>query len=205
VLRLAAAASLALAAAATTASAGEEDPAFEKAKSGAVPPDGGLSTFLAKFVGACAEESGPQCKKAAEDYRKEHKGKKLVMSVEDASPMLSVGGTGSSPGEVVLNLTPFFPGGELALTSGAPSKTDAAGRPVMPLMRVNGKAPDGDVDRLARMLSLHQVKAEVVFSPEGTWSLAKKGGGAIQGVKAKLLALRVSMARSGETVAVWTR
>jgi hypothetical protein len=198
VLRIAA---LAFAVAAATAAA--EDDAFDKAKSGSVPTEGGLSTFLSKFVGAC-EEGGPPCKKAAEEYRRQNKGKKLYLSLDDGASMLAVGEKGAD-GELVMNVTPFFAGGEFALTSGAPSRTDAAGNPVMPLMRVNGKAPDGDVDRLARMLSMHQLKVEVVFSPEGTWSLSKKGGGTIQGVKAKLLALRVSMARTGETVAVWTR
>lgn len=194
-------AAVALAVAAATAAA--QDEAFEKAKAGATPTDG-LSTFLTKFVGDCSDESGPQCKKAAEEYRRQNKGKKLYLSLDDGTSMLAIGSRGDD-GELVFNVTPFFPGGELALTGGAPSRTDAAGNPVMPLLRVNGRAPDGDVDRLARMLSAHQLKLEVVFSPEGTWTLPKKGGGTIQGVKAKLLGLRVSMARTGETVAVWTR
>ena len=180
----------------------DEDPVFEKAKSGAAPTEG-LSTFLTKYIGTCTQESGPGCAKAAEDYRKQHRGKKLYLSLDDGAPALAIGGKGDS-GEVTFNVTPFFAGGEFALTSGAPSRTDAAGNPVMPLLRVSGQAPDGDVDRLARMLSAHQVRLEVVFSPEGTWNLSKKGGGAIQGVKAKLVALRISMARTGETVAVWT-
>jgi hypothetical protein len=194
-------AALALAAAAATAFA-DEDPAFEKAKSGASTTDG-LSTFLTKFVGTCTKESGPQCTKAADEYRRSVKGKKLYLAIEDATPVVAIGGK-NDDGEVTLNVTPFFAGGEYALTSGAPSRTDAAGNPVMPLIRVSGKAPDGDVDRLARMLSAHQLRIEVVFSPEGTWSLSKKGGDAIQGVKARIQALRVSMARTGETVAVWT-
>jgi hypothetical protein len=194
-------AALALAAVAATAAA-EDDPAFEKAKSGANPTDG-LSTFLTKFVGTCTKESGPSCAKAAEEYRQKNKGKKLYLSIDDATPVVQIGGQGGD-GEVTLNVTPFFSGGEYALTSGAPSRTDAAGNPVMPLLRVHGKAPDGDVDRLARMLGAHQLRIEVVFSPESTWTLSKKGGGSIQGVKAKLLALRVSMARTNDTVAVWT-
>jgi len=184
------------------AAAAEDDAAFDKAKGGAAPTDG-LSTFLTRFVGACTAESGAQCKKAAEEFRRQTKGKKLYLSLDDATPTLSVGSKGED-GELVLNVTPFFSGGEFALTKGAPGRTDAAGNPVMPLLRVNGKAPDGDVDRLARMLSAHQLKMEVVFSPEGTWTLARKGGGSIQGVKARIHALRVSLARSGETVAVWS-
>jgi hypothetical protein len=189
-----------LAAAAATAAA-EDDPAFEKAKSAANPTEG-LSTFLTKFVGACPKESGPQCAKAAEEYRHQNKGKRLYLSIDDATPVVQIGGEGAD-GEVTLNVTPFFAGGEYALTSGAPSRTDAGGNPVLPLLRVHGKAPDGDVDRLGRMLAAHQLRIEVVFAPEGTWTLSKKGGGSIQGVKAKLLALRVSMARTGDTVAVW--
>lgn len=185
---------------AATAAAQDGD-AFEKAKSGAAPTDG-LSTFLRKFVGGCNDESGPQCKKAAEEYRRQNKGKRLYLSLDDATSVLAIGRRGEE-GEVTFNVTPFFSGGELALTGGAPGRTDAAGNPVMPLLRVQGEAPDGDVDRLARMLSAHQLKMEVVFSPEGTWSLARKSGGPIQGVKARLLALRISLARTGETVAVW--
>jgi len=194
-------AAVALAIAAATAAA-EDDPVFEKAKSGASPTDG-LSTFLSKFVGSCTKESGPGCAKAAEEYRRGTKGKKLYLSIDDATPVVAIGGKGDG-GEVVLNVTPFFAGGEYALTSGAPSRTDASGNPVMPLIRVKGTAPDGDVDRLGRMLSAHQVRIEVVFSPESTWTLAKKGGDNIQGVKARLIALRISMARTGDTVAVWT-
>jgi hypothetical protein len=195
----AAAAAVALAAAVTAAA--EED-AFDKAKAAATPTEG-LSTFLTKFVGPCTKESGPQCKKAAEDYRRQSKGKKLYVSIEDAAPIVAIGGKGDG-GEVTLNVTPFFAGGEYALTGGAPGRTDAAGNPVMPLLRVSGTAPDGDVDRLARMLQAHQLKIEVVFSPDSTWSLSKKDGSTIQGVKAKLLALRISMSRTGDTVAVWT-
>ena len=201
--RLAAAAVVLSVAAAATAAA-DEDPAFEKAKANASPTDG-LSTFLTRFVGTCTKESGPGCVKAAEEYRRQTRGKKLYLSLDDGAPVLAIGDKGDGSGEFTFNVTPFFAGGEFALTAGAPSRTDAAGNPVMPLMRVGGKAPDGDVDRLARMLAAHQVRVEVVFTPEGTWSLSRKGGGAIQGVKAKLLALRVSMARTGETVAVWTR
>ena len=202
--RLAAAAVVLAVAAAATAAAADEDPAFEKAKTNASPTDG-LSTFLTKFVGTCTKESGPGCTKAVEEYRKQTRGKKLYLSLDDGAAVLAIGDKGDSSGEFTLNVTPFFAGGEFALTAGAPSRTDAAGNPVMPLMRVSAKAPDGDVDRLARMLAAHQVRVEVVFTPEGTWSLSKKGGDTIQGVKAKLLALRVSMARTGETVAVWTR
>jgi uncharacterized protein DUF6066 len=192
---------VALAVAAATAVA-EDDPAFEKAKNGASPTDG-LSTFLSKFVGSCTKESGPQCAKAAEEYRQKTRGKKLYLSIDDATPVLAIGGKGDG-GEVVLNVTPFFAGGEYALTQGAPSRMDASGNPVVSLLRVKGTAPDGDVDRLGRMLAAHQVKMEVVFAPESTWSLTRKGGGAVQGVKAKLLALRISMARTGDTVATWT-
>ncbi|HEU4759544.1 MAG TPA: DUF6066 family protein, partial [Dehalococcoidia bacterium] len=131
-------AALALAAVAATAAA-EDDPVFEKAKSGSTPTEG-LSTFLSKYVGSCTKESGPQCAKAADEYRRQNKGKKLYLSLDDATPVVSIGGKGDG-GEVVLNITPFFAGGEYALTSGAPSRTDAAGNPVMPLIRVKGQAP----------------------------------------------------------------
>lgn len=183
--------------------AGEEDSSFEKAKEGSQPTEG-LSTFLAKYVGECTAESGPQCKKAADEYRRQLKGKRLYLSLEDANQMLQVGGRGSEEGAFTMNVTPFFPAGAYALTSGAPKRTDGNGNPVMPLMRVSAHAPDGDVDRLERMVAMRQLRVEVVFTPDGTWSLSKKGGGSIHGVKARLHAMKISMARTGETVAIWT-
>src|SRR5688572_14501027 len=77
--------------------AAEEDPAFEKAKAGAETTEG-LSTFLTRYVGECSEESGPQCKKTADEYRRQLKGKRLYLAVEDANQMLQVGARGSEEG-----------------------------------------------------------------------------------------------------------
>jgi hypothetical protein len=189
-----------------SAASAEEEPgqAFERARADAHPTEG-LTAFLAKYVGECTEESGPQCKKAADEYRRQVKGKRLYLAVEDPGQMLQVGARGGEEGAFTMHLTPFFPAGGYALTSGAPKRTDGRGNPVMPLMRLAARAPDGDVDRLERMLSMRQLRVEVVFTPEGTWSLPRKaGGGPIQGVKARLHAVKISLARTGETVAVWT-
>jgi hypothetical protein len=184
-------------------SAADGEDGFERLR-GAAEVIPGLSVFLGKYVGDCPDQAGPDCARAADEYRKKHQGKTLYLSIEDPSPILRVASKGPGEGECILDLTPFFSAAGYALTSGAPRKMDSAGNPVVGLMRVRGQAPDGDVDRLARLISMRQLRLEVLFTPEGTWKLAKKGGGFVQGVKAKLRALRVTMARTGEVVAVWT-
>jgi len=138
---------------------------------------------------ARAPRVGPQCVKAGRVSAPDE-GQKLVPSIDDATAVVGPRRQGVTAA-TWCSTSPVLRRREYALTSGAPSHTDAAGNPVMPLLRVNGKAPDGDVDRLARMLSAHQLRIEVVL-PRRAPEPDQEGGGAIQGVKAKLLALRVS-------------
>ncbi len=194
---------LPLALAVSALAAAPTDADFEKVRSASEPVES-LSAFLTKYVGECGETGGASCKAAAAEFRKQMGAKKLRFSAPDASSVMQVGERGDGEGDFILQLTPFFAAGGYALTAGAPKRTDRDGNPVLPLMRIHAHAPDGDVDRLARMLRMQQLDMEVVFVPEGTWSLPGKDGKKNQGVKARLVALRVTLARSGETVAVWT-
>jgi hypothetical protein len=181
--------------------AAPSDETFEKLKSEAESTEG-LSAFLTKYIGECEDDATGTCKKASDDYRKKFTGKKLYLSAGETAQLLKVGARGEGEGEFTLLLTPFFASSGYAITSGAPSKTDPNGNPITSLMRLEAVAPDGDVDRLGRMISMGQLVVETVFVPQGTWQLRTKTGVA-RGVKAKLLSVRVLMARDRQTVAVW--
>jgi hypothetical protein len=43
----------------------------------------------------------------------------------------------------------------------------------------------------------------VVFTPDDVWTLPKKGGGTMKGVKARFDAVLVQVGRTGEVVGTW--
>ena len=55
----------------------------------------------------------------------------------------------------------------------------------------------------ARMFSIRGVRAQVVFTPQGVWSLPKKGGGKNFGVTARIEAILVTEGRTGEQMGLW--
>lgn len=182
------------------------DPKFAKVRDSAEAL-AGLGPFLDKYLGRCgsALEGGAECQRNAETFRRVATGKKYYMIVtEDSGPPLQLGAA-SGDSDFTINLTPFFPGSDSAVTHGAPSKTDANGNPVMPFITLKGTLPDGwNVQMMARQLQSRAMRLQVVFTPLGTWSLPKKGGGTIKGVKARLDAVLVTVGRTGDEVALWT-
>jgi hypothetical protein len=166
-----------------------------------------LGSFLDKYVGDCGTvmEGGGDCMKVAESFRRGANGKKFYMILtEDSTAVLSMGAFKPQGGEVELNLTPFFPGSNSAITHGAPSKTDANGNPVLPFITIKGVLPDAwNVQMLARQVSSRAMRLQIVFSPQGVWELPKKGGGKIRGVKTKIEAVLVTVGRTGEQVGLW--
>jgi len=187
--------------------AGAEDAKFAKLKDSAEPV-GGLGVFLDKFVGECnaSDVGAADCKQAVREYRQKMRGKRLYMIVtEDNANMIQAGRTDFENGEFTAQLTPFFPSSGYALTHGAPSRTDANGNPVMPLMQIKGKIPaDWNESRFNRLFAGREVRLHVVFTPQDVWSLPKRGGGKMSGVKARLEAVMITAGRTGEELAVWT-
>lgn len=178
---------------------------FERIK-GRAQPLGGLSAFLENYVGDCNDPNGmAQCRSNAERFRRENAGKTFFMIVSEDQAIVSPGAIDEDQGEFTVNITPFFPASNYALTAGKPSKTDGSGNPVMSFLRVRGKIPDGEnATTLQRMFRTRPFKLEVVFTPQAVWALPKKGGGKIQGVQAKVHAILVSNARGGGDVGLWT-
>ncbi|MBL8914830.1 MAG: hypothetical protein JNM17_29265 [Archangium sp.] len=181
------------------------DPRFTKLRDQAEAM-GAISAFVEKYVGDCASKmlGGGECEKNAEVFRQGSTGKKFYMIItEETSTVLSMGEI-QMQGKFILNLTPFFAASGMALTHGAPSRTDADGNPVMPFIRIDSNLPDGwNPAMMARQVQGQALRLQIVFTPQGVWSLPKKGGGTMKGVKAKFDAIVVSVGRTGEQVGIW--
>lgn len=183
----------------------DADPRFAKLRDQAEAM-GAISAFVEKYVGDCASKmlGGGECEKNAEIFRQGSTGKKFYMIItEETSTVLSMGEI-KMQGQFVLNLTPFFAASGMALTHGAPSRTDADGNPVMPFIRIDSNLPDGwNPAMMARQVGAQALRLQIVFTPQGVWSLPKKGGGTMKGVKAKFEAVLVTVGRSGDQVGLW--
>ncbi len=188
-----------------TRAAADVDPAFAKLRDAAEPIES-LGGFLDRYIGECGELlAGKGCADKAKAFRAAVAGKKFYMIVgEDSATMIAAGPWDVAKGEFILNLTPFFPGGEYALTDSVPKKTDANGNPLLPLVRIRGEAQEGwNQATVGRLVSTRQLRLQVVFTPQEVWTLPKKGGGKLMGVKAKLNGVLVTRGRTGEQVGLW--
>ncbi|HEX4803454.1 MAG TPA: DUF6066 family protein [Myxococcaceae bacterium] len=168
-------------------------------------PLGGLSAFLEKYIGACGPGSAPQCESAASSFRSHANAKRFFFAAGDeAASLLSAGRFDEATGEWDLKLTPFFAAGPYALTQGTPRETDAAGNPLIPLIVLRGKAPEGfSASRLQRLISARELRIELVFTPQAVWTLPSKRGGRIRGVRSRIDGLQVLSVRTGEVLASW--
>lgn len=166
-----------------------------------------VASFVDKYVGDCASPllGGSECAKNADIFRRGATGKKFYMIItEDSSGVLQMGEVNIGKGTLTLNLTPFFAGSNSAITHGAPSKTDASGNPVLPFIRIPSELPEGwNPGLMARQVQSKALRMQIVFTPQGVWSLPKKGGGTIKGVKAKFEAVLVTVGRTGEQIGLW--
>ncbi len=107
--------------------------------------------------------------------------------------MLGMSTGKSRGGDFTVEVTPFFPGAEHALTNAVPKKTDAQGNPILAVLMIPGTLPGAEtVDDMQRLFKNRGVRLELLFRPEEAWALAKKGGGKLTGVKAKLDAIQVT-------------
>jgi hypothetical protein len=172
---------------------------------GAAEPLVGLAGFLERYVGDCPAGSAPQCRSNAVAFRGKANGKRFFLAVsEESTGMLSAGRFDAGRAEYELQLTPFFAAGPYALTHGAPRQMDAAGNPLLPLLVMRHKAPaDWDVSRLQRLIAGRELRVEVVFTPQDVWTLVRKRGNVIRGVKSRIDALQVTNGRTGEVIGSW--
>lgn len=170
---------------------------------------GSVSQFIEKYIGDCGKglEANQECLKNAKAYRDGATGKKFYMIItEDAATMMSLGTYDPRGDEFVINLTPFFPASDSAITHGQPNGLDANGNPTMAYLPIRATIPEGhNIQRITRMIQSRVLRLQVVFTPLGLWTLNKKGGGKITGVKAKLDAVLVTIGRTGEPIALWMK
>lgn len=168
---------------------------------------GAVSAFVEKYVGDCQSKllGGGECEKNAEVFRQGATGKKFYMIItEETSGVLQMGEVKVNDGRFMLNLVPFFAASGSAITHGAPTKTDEGGNPVMPFIRIDSQMPEGwNPAMMARQVQGQALRLQIVFTPQGVWSLPKKGGGTMKGVKAKFEAVLVTVGRSGDQVGIW--
>lgn len=165
---------------------------------------GSLSEFIESYAGSCGPLMTSQCEEKRKEFRRNADGKKHYMIVtEDSTSVLAMGDANPISGEFVLNMTPFFAGSDSAITHGAPTKTDANGNAVLPYLRINSKLPDGwTMQLMNRQVQARALRIQLVFTPEGVWTLPKKGG-SIRGVRTKFEGVVVQIGRTGETIGTW--
>lgn len=178
---------------------------FEELRKGAQPFDGGLGEFLELYLGDCGSASNTaNCKNRSRDFQAQAKGKRFYTLVrEDEAGMVGMSTSTHGGGDFTIEVTPFFPGAEHALTNAAPKKTDAKGNPILPVLMIPGKLPGIEtVEDMERLFKNRGVRLELLFRPEQPWAVAKKGGGQLTGVKAKLDAIQVT-SRTGAVLATW--
>jgi hypothetical protein len=164
-----------------------------------------LEPFLARYVGRCTDQfERVTCERNVAAARKEVAGRTFAVRVTDAAPLvrLSLEREG-----FVLLLTPFVDGGGIALTHGAPTRQDSAGRPLVDLLPIRGKLPPGTMEmELQAPFRTGAIELEIVFRPERAWKLRRSHGerGDVEGVAARFLAVRVLDARTGKEIATRT-
>ncbi len=159
-----------------------------------------LPGFLERYVGACKDVYERQtCERNVQATRRHFQGKLLVVTIGDrAAELCRAEALGD---RYRIFLTPFVDGGGYALTHGAPQRQDGAGRPLIPYLVLQGPLSPGGELSFQSPFRTGNVEMEVVFRPEGTWKLKRKGSGFYEGVKARFVALRLVDQRTGAEIA----
>jgi len=181
------------------------NPRFAKLRDQAEPL-GGLAAFLDSYIGECSGFFvSPTCRSEAEAFRKRYEGKKLYMIIrEEAAAMLAPGPYQPKAGNYTIQVTPSFPGGAYNLTGGIPTQADAQGQPVLSLIQIEGTTPPGwNAQEFLRLFSERHLRAQVVFTPKGVWSLEGPDGSKRYGVDAQLDAILLTDGRTGQVFGLW--
>jgi len=178
---------------------------FEELRKEAQPFDGSLGELLELYLGDCGQASNTaNCKNRSREFQAQAKGKRFYTLIrEDEAGMLGMSTGTSRGGDFTVEVTPFFPGAEHALTNAVPKKTDAQGNPILAVLMIPGTLPNAEtVEDMQRLFKNRGARLELLFRPEEPWALAKKGGGKLTGVKAKIDAIQVT-SRTGAVLATW--
>lgn len=160
-----------------------------------------LESFLARYVGHCTDPyERPTCMRNVAQARKQVSGKTFTIRIPDAAALVRPTLEGD---RFVLLVTPFVDGGGYGLTHGAPTRQDAAGRPVVGLIPIKGKLPAGTLEmEFQSPFRVGAIELEIVFAPEKAWKMKRKGEpGDLEGVAARFVAIRVLDARTGKEIA----
>jgi hypothetical protein len=161
----------------------------------------GLAPFLERYVGACKDAfTRDECERNVRATRRALDAHVYAATVgERTMDVVRAERTRTGWRFVV---TPFIDGGGLALTNGAP-RGDALGRPRIGYLVLEGVLPSGmDEMALEAALRTGRLELEVLFRPEGTWRMKRRGeAGFYEGVKARFLAIRLVETRSGTELA----
>ena len=183
------------------ASALASDARFEELRSRANRLDS-LDQFLERYIGSCKDElTRPECEHNVREARRGLDGRLYAASIAERT--LEIVKPQRTQRGYRFIVTPFIDGGGLALTHGAPRRQDAEGHPLIDFLFIDGSLPAGmDEMELESALRSGRVELEVLFRPEGTWKLKRKGEpGFYEGVKAKFLGLRLTESRTGAEIA----
>ncbi|HSM93284.1 MAG TPA: DUF6066 family protein [Anaeromyxobacteraceae bacterium] len=164
-----------------------------------------LRKFLGQFVGSCTDPFERRtCEANVAAFRKGASGKTFVVRVTEASQVVR---TQSRGGSVVVLLTPFIDGGGYALTRGQPKRQDADGNPLVDLVPMEVPLPPGMMEMdFLRPFRSGSIDVEVVFRPDATWKMKRKGEpGSYEGLAARFVALRVINSRDDSEIAakIW--
>jgi len=178
---------------------------FDELRKEAQPFEGGLGEFLELYLGDCGTASNTaNCRNRSREFQSQAKGKRFYTLVrEDEAGMVGMSESTRVGGDFTIEVTPFFPGAEHALTNAVPKKTDPKGNPILPVLMIPGKLPGIEtVEDMERLFKNRGVRLELLFRPEQPWVMPKKGGGQLTGVKGKLDAIQVT-SRTGAVLATW--
>ncbi|HTP28720.1 MAG TPA: DUF6066 family protein [Anaeromyxobacteraceae bacterium] len=177
------------------------DDRFQSLRDGAHRLDN-LSSFLERYLGSCKDEqTRSECERELRSLRRNLDREIYLTSI--AEQTLEIVRPERVHGGYRFVVTPFIDGGGIALTHGAPRRQDAAGRPLIDFVVLDGKLPPGmDEMALESALRTGRLELEIVFRPEGIWRLKRKGQpGFYEGVKSRFLGLRLLDSRSGAQIA----
>src|SRR6266545_145352 len=149
-----------------------------------------LGPFLERYVGSCTDAfTRDECQRNVRSTRRSLDGRLYAATIGERTMEIVRAERTRSGWRFVV--TPFIDGGGLALTNGEP-RGDAQGRPRIGYLVLEGAAEGMDEMALEAALRTGRVELEVLFRPEGTWKMKRRGEpGFYEGVKARFLAMRL--------------
>jgi hypothetical protein len=185
---------------ATFHAAAAREARYENVATGAHRLDS-LGPFLERYIGSCSDPlTRDECQRNVRATRRALDAHVYAATLGERT--MDIVRAERTRGGWRFVVTPFIDGGGLALTNGEP-RGDALGRPRIGYLVLEGTLPDGmDEPALEAALRTGRLELEVLFRPEGTWKMKRRGeSGFYEGVKARFLAVRLVETRSGTEVA----